>query len=381
MKIVHLCLSNFYIDGHSYQENELVRQHVRDGHEVSVVASTETFDSKKQLSFTTSGSYLGSDGAPVTRLPYDHRLPHRASAKLRFYEGLPAKLEELRPDVLMCHGISGGYLYDVAKYKRAVPEVRVFADTHADANNSATNVISRLLLHRLFYRRCIQSTLSTFEKILCISLETMDFARDVYDIPETQLEFFPLGGVVFDDFEYLLRRSRFRSKIGVQGDAVVLAQSGKFDEKKKLIEALQAFSTGTSTRDLCYVVAGHVSQRLELSFRNALDADGRIKFIGWQDSEGMKDVLCGADVYVQPGSQSATMQMSLSARCAVIIAKIKAHGPYENANGWFVDGADELRVAMSELESNPSRLASMSANSHAIASRLLDYRALAARFY
>ena len=44
MKIAHICLSCFYIDGFSYQENELVRQNVSDGHDVLVITSTETIN-------------------------------------------------------------------------------------------------------------------------------------------------------------------------------------------------------------------------------------------------------------------------------------------------------------------------------------------------
>lgn len=46
MKILHFCLSCFYIDNYDYQENQLVRVNVEDGHDVLVVASTETYNDK-----------------------------------------------------------------------------------------------------------------------------------------------------------------------------------------------------------------------------------------------------------------------------------------------------------------------------------------------
>ena len=69
MRILHLCLSCFYIDDAGYQENHLVRQHVADGHEVLVIASTEIFDGKGGLGYAEPGSYIGSDGAKVIRIP------------------------------------------------------------------------------------------------------------------------------------------------------------------------------------------------------------------------------------------------------------------------------------------------------------------------
>ena len=77
MKILHLCLSCFYIDDAGYQENQLVRQHVRDGHEVLVIASTETFDGRGGLTYTEPKTYTGSDGARVIRIPYVRWLPAR----------------------------------------------------------------------------------------------------------------------------------------------------------------------------------------------------------------------------------------------------------------------------------------------------------------
>ena len=68
MKICHMCLSCFYIDGYSYQENELVRQNVLDGHEVFVIASTETYAEDRTLSYIRPGDYEGGEGAPVCRV-------------------------------------------------------------------------------------------------------------------------------------------------------------------------------------------------------------------------------------------------------------------------------------------------------------------------
>ena len=63
MRILHLCLSAFYIDEAGYQENHLVQQHVKDGHEVLVIASTETFDGKGGLN--CKGGSIWVDGAKV----------------------------------------------------------------------------------------------------------------------------------------------------------------------------------------------------------------------------------------------------------------------------------------------------------------------------
>ena len=65
MKIAHVCLSNFYIDRVGYQENELVRQHVEDGHDVVVIASTETYAADGTLTYVAPSTYCGGEGAQV----------------------------------------------------------------------------------------------------------------------------------------------------------------------------------------------------------------------------------------------------------------------------------------------------------------------------
>lgn len=379
-RIAHLCLSCFYIDGCMYQENALVRQHKIDGHDVTVIASTETFGGDKKLTYLNPGSYTGSDGAQVIRLPY-RKGPRNIMAKLRFYVGLMDALEMISPDIIICHGISGGWLKDIVRYKNAHPMVRIFADNHADFNNSGTNFLSMQVLHRWYYRGILRRVSWVFEKILCISLETLEFANQVYDLPTSTLEFFPLGGVVFSDAEYMQRRERGRSLLCVDGDAIVFLQSGKFDAKKKLIEACTAFSRQTTDKRFRFIVVGHMDGVIKSEFKDLVAGDSRISFVGWQSADVLMDLLCAADMYVQPGSQSATMQMSLSARCPIILADVKAHRPYYNGNGWLVTNDAEIHEAMAAIQRNPSVLQEMSARSLDVAKRLLDYKMLAARFY
>jgi hypothetical protein len=47
MKIVHLCLANFYVDGMGYQENILPKYHAKE-HDVLIVTSDFAFDSEGQ---------------------------------------------------------------------------------------------------------------------------------------------------------------------------------------------------------------------------------------------------------------------------------------------------------------------------------------------
>ena len=378
MRIAHVCLSCFYVDGFAYQENELVRQHVKDGHEVTVIASTESFGEDRRLTYVEPSAYLGRDGAQVIRLPYRRFLPHKLMRKLRMHPAVLSHLQRIRPEVILFHGLCGWELYAVARYKKENPAVRLYVDSHEDAYNSARGFVSKHFLHRLYYAWIVARCRRHFEKILCVSLETMDFVQTMYGVPVEQLEFYPLGGRVFDDPEYLVRRERGRRDAGVKPEQVLLLQTGKMGPRKKLMESLHAFAR-TPGEHLRLVLAGSINEELRSQAEAIIASDSRIRFLGWRTSEALADLLCAADVYVQPGTQSATMQMALCARCPVILDDMPSHGPYMDGNGWLLREAGDLEAVFSQVASDPQRLAGMACRSLAIASKLLDYRTLAKR--
>lgn len=379
MKIVHLCLSCFYIDGYAYQENELVRQHVLDGHDVVVIASTETYGADRQPNYLQPGNYIGAEGAKVIRLPYRNWLPHVLMRKLRMHPGVYRLLDKEKPDVILFHGLCGWELATVARYKKNHPAVKFYADSHEDFNNSARSFFSKYLLHAAFYRPILRGSLGAIEKVLCISKETIDFVRDFYGVSSEKIEFYPLGGMIFDDDDYQSRRSRARHLYGIGEQEILLVQSGKMDKTKKVLEAVNSFSNIKDQR-LRFVLAGHLHEDIAKDVNALIQADGRIQFVGWKSPDELRDLLCAADVYVQPGTQSATMQMSLCARCAVILDDVPSHHPFmDNNNGWLLGGSLSLDEAFRQVCEEGDGLQAMSERSAGVAARLLDYRVLAAR--
>jgi len=377
MKIIHLCLSCFYIDNYRYQENELVREHVAAGHDVLVVASTETYVDNMSLGYVAAGEYMGSDGAKVIRLPYVGPFPFFIKKKLRMHAGVGEILQRFAPDVIVFHGLCGWELRSVAKYKRDNPQVRLYVDSHEDANNSATGTLSKVL-HRYYYRPIIRSALPWMDKVLCISLETIDFCKQQYGITQEQMEFFPLGGYIADDATYQANRAQGRAALGIEEGQTVFLQSGKFDSKKKLVESLTAFSA-TRSEGFRFLIVGRVHESIEAEVTRLSAADPRVRYLGWKTADELYSLLCAADVYVQPGSQSATMQMSLCARRPVVIADVPSHQPFVKGNGWKVSNQEQLTKAFTSIDKDPSVLEEMSQRSLEIASDLLDYRRMAKR--
>ena len=379
MKIIHLCLSNFYIDGYAYQENQLIAEHVRAGHDVFVLASTETFDKDGQLTYLQTKTYMGADGAMVTRLPYRFNAFPFFAKKLRSYDGLMDCLIRINPDVIVFHGLCAWDLLVVAAYCRSRPSVLFYADSHEDFNNSARSFLSKWGLHYCIYRPVLRKCLPDIRSILCITTETMDFVHEMYGVPRDRLEYFPLGGQLFEDEEYLELRRSTREKMQWRDEDRVFLQSGKIDAAKRLDHTLEAFRR-LENPHAKLIIAGLLMPEVRDALEPQLKSDPRITYLGWVTPEHLRQLLCGADVYVQPGSQSATMQMALCSRRPVILDDVPSHRALVTDNGILVSSKDQLASAFSRLCAMPmDELQGMSDRSAEVAARWLDYRQQALR--
>ena len=380
MKILHLCLSNFYVDGFAYQENELVQQNVRDGHEVEVIASTEVIGTDGELSFVSPGRYMGVDGAMVERVRYRRLAPRKIMSKLRMHPGIEKRIATFAPDVILFHCACGWELNAVGRYVRKNSQVVFYVDSHEDFINSARNFLSKWLLHWGYYRPILRRNLRYVTKVLPVALSALEFMRDFYGVPEEMLELYPLGGFVPDDVEYAELRMKGRAALSVADDQILIVQSGKIDATKKLVEALEAF-TAVADPALRFMIPGLIQSDVEERVNALAAADPRIRLLGWKSPDELRSILAAADVYCQPGTQSATMQMSIANCCAILLDDIPGHRLYLDGNGWLVGQDRTLADAFAEISSDKVALPAMAERSHQVALRMLDYRLLAARLY
>ncbi|MDP0498440.1 MAG: glycosyl transferase family 1, partial [Verrucomicrobiota bacterium JB024] len=104
-----------------------------------------------------------------------------------------------------------------------------------------------------------------------------------------------------------------------------------------------------------------------------------VRFLGWQSPEQLKALLCAADVYLQPGSQSSTMQTSLCCRCALILEDIEGHQIYTEGTGWRVTDQTGIVAALRAIQSGAADLDAMKGRAEALARDKLDYAVLARR--
>jgi len=204
----------------------------------------------------------------------------------------------------------------------------------------------------------------------------MDFAHEVYGVPRDRMEFYPLGGQIPDDETRSAHRHEVRQRLGLAADDIMIVQSGKQNRLKKLPESLRALSAVDNPR-LRLVIAGVLQEDVRAECEALIAADPRVTFLGWQGPDELTALLCAADVYLQPGTQSVTMQHSLCCGCAVILDAIPAHESYIDGTGWLVRNHSDLVEALQGLRG--ANLPELEARSLDFARRKLDYSALGNR--
>lgn len=380
MRILHCCLSCFYIDNYNYQENMLPKQNKLDGHDVMIIASTETYTDNRSLGYVKPCRYYNNDGIFVERIDYKWLPSNILKRKLRNYKDLLPKISNFNPDVILFHGLCAEALSEVAKYKMEHPNVRLYADSHEDFYNSARNFISKEFLHKIIYKSYLHRALSSIDKIFYLSYDIKLFIQKMYDLPESILEFYPLGGIVPSEEARIQTRDAIRAMLKLSKDDILLVHSGKMGKAKKTYELVQALHF-TNTTNIRLIVLGSMTQEVAANVLPIIESDSRIEYLGWKSGAELMNYLCAADLYVQPGTQSATMQNALCCGSAAALYPYESHKYLLGNSVFYIENVEDMKKLFEEISNDRSILEIKRDMSNKIAREHLDYKVLSARLY
>ena len=381
MRILHLCLANYYIDGYNYQENMLAKRNKYDGHEVLVIASTETFVDNVKLGYVQPRDYFNVEGIHVIRLPYRNFGNKLVTKKLRYYLGLYETICNFQPEVIMAHALSFGSVGEVVKYVKEHPHVRFYADTHTSAVNSGRSWLSLNILHKIIYRKWILDAIPYVKKYFYIGLGERDFSHQVYGVPINVMEFYPLGGVIPSKVVATANRNAVHMELHLRNDELLFVHSGKMNSHKKTVELLRAFTSVPSLKAKL-VVIGSLAADIEKAVNNLVYKDSRIQFLGWRTGDELIKYLCACDLYLQPGTGSVTLQNAICCGCPVMAYPYNSYcEDYDFGQFLWVETEDDIKNVFVKLANGETNLEVLADNAMKCATELLDYKKLAARIY
>ena len=296
-------LGCFYIDNYSYQENYLPKHHKLQGHDVEIIASLVTFDENgKPTLLKKADKYVNEYGIPVTRLDYKKG---KIAKRLRYYVGLEAELERVSPDLIFIHGVQFSDIGIVAKYCKNHPDVKVFADSHSDFSNSATNFISKNILHRIIWRSCAQKINPFVTRFYGVLPARVDFLVNEYKLPQEKVELLVMGA---DDDSVTSAenpeiRKEIREKYSLSDDDFVIMTGGKIDAFKTQTLLLMEAVRNINNPKVKLIVFGSVTPELKEKV-NALADGKRVQYIGWVQAKDSYSYFAAADLVVFPGRHS-----------------------------------------------------------------------------
>lgn len=300
MKILHICLANFFIDNYSYQENMLPKYHAMMGHEVEVLASLVSFDKDgKFCLLEKGGKYLNEYNIPVTRLEYKD---HFGARRLRHYKGTYEELERIKPDIMFIHGCQFQDIKYVVEYIKNHKNVKVFVDNHADFSNSATNWISKNILHKIIWRRCAKKIEPYAEKFYGVLPARVEFLKNMYKLPADKCELLIMGAddELVAEADNPEKIKELRQKYNVAEDDFLIVTGGKIDLFKT--QTLLLMEAVKSIKNVKLLVFGSVVPEMKEQFESL--CGGNVIYIGWIDAKDSYKYFAASDFAVFPGRHS-----------------------------------------------------------------------------
>ncbi|MAJ98174.1 MAG: glycosyltransferase [Flavobacteriales bacterium TMED288] len=345
MKILHVCLAAFYIDNYGYQENILPKMHKLQGHVVKILASTETYLNGNQLSYIKQGTYINEDGIEVTRLAYTKNIPSLLVRKLRIYSNILKNLNEFKPDLIFLHDIQFISIFKIIEYLKVNKNVLVYADGHADFTNSATNWVSKNLLHKLIYKRCAKAIDPYVIKFYGTLPCRVEFFKNFYKVTKSKTELLPMGvdDTIIDSYNIDELRKKRRKSLGITENDFLIISGGKLNLKKNIHHLVKSI-TRINHDKIKLLLFGkpdvHVKRIIEklLSHRCIL-------YINWIDHIQIHEYLLISDLAVFPGKHSVIWEQAVGCGIPTVFKKIEGHNHVDlGGNCLFVNEGNEEEI-------------------------------------
>ena len=348
MKIVHLCLSCFFIDNYSYQENMLPKYHVKMGHEVTVIASLVSFNREgKPCLLSSPSERIDENGYKVIRLGY--KVPVRTNKVLRRYQGLYKALVNAQPDIIFTHGVALGDATTIVKYLKKNPYVKLYGDHHGDYINSATTFFSKHVLHKIIWRHYVKKLEPYLIKCYGVTPMRCRFLKEMYHLNSEIIEFLPMG--VDDEAiptDRMGVREVVRKELGIPNDAFLIMTGGKIDERKNthvLLEAIKRIGNPKLHIAICGVLAPEMEYLKE-------QFDSRIHYLGWCNAQRVMDCMVASDLACFPGTHSTLWEQAVGVGLPAVLKRWNEM-THTNVNGncVFVEGEDigELQQVINQM--------------------------------
>ncbi|TXL66773.1 glycosyltransferase family 4 protein [Cerasibacillus terrae] len=381
MKITHVCLCGPVTDGWTYQDNLLPKYHKRLGYETSVITSQYIYGKNNDVKIDQRSMYYNEYGIKTIRLKSKYNTT--IYSKFKFYKDVYETIVSESPDILFVHGVQFLNIKDIVKYLKKNPHVVTFVDNHADFSNSATNIISKSLLHGLIWRKCAQLIEPYTTKFYGVLPARVDFLKKIYKLPEDKVELLVMGA---DDEKVQEARQvnvkkEIREKYNIRLDDFLIITGGKIDNAKRQTLFLMQAIKKINNPKVKLIIFGSVIEELQEKFNTLVD-DDKIKYIGWVSSEDSYKYFASADLVIFPGRHSVFWEQVVGLGIPMIV-KYWEGTDHVNIGGncefLYQDSIEEIEHKVNLLLNNPMRYNEMKNKAETFGKNQFSYENIAKR--
>ena len=304
MKILHICMSQ-YSDGLSYQENMLAKYQKKYGHDVTVLTSMYCYKNGILVEDNKT-NFFDENNVKVIRLKRNKKTIYN---KISTYLNFEKELFKLEPDIIFSHGCQYRDIKKLIIYLKKHPNSKLYVDNHADFSNSATNILSKYILHRViwrYYARKIEPYVTKFYGVLPARV---DFLLSEYKIPKEKVELLIMGldDALAEEIKYDLNINDEKKKKGIEQNDFIIITGGKIDLAKYEILTLMKVVSELNL-NIKLLVFGSVVEELKSQF-NSLLSD-KIIYLGWLNQKEIISNLLLSDLAIFPGRHSVIWEQA-----------------------------------------------------------------------
>ena len=370
MRLLILTTGNEFTPSMLYKENYIIKAAQDHGDEVFVFANLYTYIKGKTAIAPTDERV---EGFVLKRFKFHSYGSDILTTRIRRIDGLEDEIIKVIPDLIFVNCAQMYNIKNLAKIKKALPNVKIVLDFSTKYLNSAKNWISRNILHNLIYRFWLQKALPYVDRVFYISEESKAFAQEMYGFPNSLLEHNNLPGETIPiETKYQYKKEIF-DRIGLNVDNVLFLYSGKIYPDKKVDQLVRAFVRTKNPYFRLVIIGVYTDMNSKDVIEPLIASDKRITFMNFVNGEELTKFVCASDLYIQPGSISQTCQTAVCCGTPLCFNDIPTHREIYNGNGFFVDSEDEIYDAFVTVNNNPAILNEMSEKSYQMAYKELDY--------
>ncbi|MCD8013371.1 MAG: glycosyltransferase family 4 protein [Lachnospiraceae bacterium] len=303
MKILHITLRGPVTDGWNYQDNMLIKYHKKLGHDVYMLTSKWIWGSDGKMHKTDKDRYDDKDGVHFVRIEIKGK--DNFQNKFKRFENVYEEIERISPDFIFAHAAQYLDIVEVGKYVRNNPNVRLVVDCHVDFSNSASNWISKNILHRIIWGWHFRYIAKYADHVYGVLPARVEFLKNIYHVDPQKVSLLVMGA---DDelVEQALLKDNirsFRNKYEINETDFLIVSGGKIDKAKwQTLLLLEAVAKNKDEK-LRLIIFGSVDESIKDRFMQYIDGR-RIQYVGWIDSADSYQFFGAADLVVFPGRHS-----------------------------------------------------------------------------